>query len=61
MLREIMARGADRGVLISAREFGGSDTYATSQIIAAAIEHIGLEKTTSYSADARQSTEIPHR
>lgn len=44
MLREIMARGADRAVLVSGREFGGSDTYATSQILAAAIDHIGLEK-----------------
>ncbi|MFI3169971.1 MAG: electron transfer flavoprotein subunit beta/FixA family protein [Faecalibacterium sp.] len=44
MLREILARGADRAVLVSAREFGGSDTYATSQILAAAINKIGLEK-----------------
>ncbi len=44
MLREVIARGADRAVLISGREFGGSDTYATSQIIAAAINKIGLEK-----------------
>ena len=33
MLRELLAMGADEGVLISGREFGGSDTYATSQII----------------------------
>lgn len=44
MLRELMARGADRGVLVSGREFGGSDTYATSQILAAAINKIGVEK-----------------
>ena len=44
MLREIMARGADKAVLVSGREFGGSDTYATSQILAAAIDNIGLEK-----------------
>ena len=43
MLREILARGADRAVLVSAREFGGSDTYATSQILAAAINKIGVE------------------
>ena len=43
MLRELMAMGADEGVLVSAREFGGSDTYATSQILAAAIKKIGLE------------------
>ncbi len=43
MLRELLAMGADRGVLVSAREFGGSDTYATSQILAAAIKKIGLD------------------
>ena len=43
MLREIMARGVDRAVLVSGREFGGSDTYATSQILAAAINKIGVE------------------
>ena len=31
MLRELLAMGADEAVLISAREFGGSDTYATSR------------------------------
>ena len=44
MLREVMARGVDRAVLVSAREFGGSDTYATSQILAAAIDKIGIDK-----------------
>ena len=43
MLRELIARGADEGVLVSAREFGGSDTFATSQILAAAVNKIGLE------------------
>ena len=43
MLRELIAMGADEGILISAREFGGSDTFATSQIIAA-INHVGVEK-----------------
>lgn len=43
MLRELIAMGADEGVLVSAREFGGSDTFATSQILAAAIKKIGLE------------------
>ena len=44
MLREALAMGADEAVLVSAREFGGSDTYATSQILAAAINKIGVEK-----------------
>ena len=43
MLREALAMGADEGVLVSAREFGGSDTYATSQILAAAVNRIGVE------------------
>ena len=38
-----MAMGADDGYLVSAREFGGSDTYATSQILAAALDTIGLD------------------
>ena len=44
MLREVMARGVDRAVLGSGREFGGSDTYATSQILTAAINKIGLDE-----------------
>jgi electron transfer flavoprotein beta subunit len=42
MLRELLAMGADTAVLVTSREFGGSDTYATSQILAAAIKRIGL-------------------
>ena len=43
MLRELLAMGADEAYLVSAREFGGSDTYATSQILAGAIDHIGVD------------------
>ena len=43
MLRECLAMGADEAVLISAREFGGADTYATSSTLTAAIRKIGLE------------------
>ena len=42
--KEYGGAGADEGVLVSAREFGGSDTYATSQILAAAISTIGVEE-----------------
>ncbi|MDO4268907.1 MAG: electron transfer flavoprotein subunit beta/FixA family protein [Eubacteriales bacterium] len=42
MLRDLIAMGADDGVLISGREFGGSDTFATSQIIAAALQLLGV-------------------
>ena len=41
--KTLMAMGADDGYLVSAREFGGSDTYATSQILAAALDTIGLD------------------
>ncbi len=44
MLRELIAMGVDEAVLVSGREFGGSDTYATSQILAAAIDHYGIEQ-----------------
>lgn len=43
MLREALAMGADEAILVSAREFGGSDTYATSQILAAAINKVGVD------------------
>lgn len=41
VLREAIAVGADRGILLSDRAFGGSDTWATSYAIAKAIEKIG--------------------
>ena len=46
MLHELLAMGADEAVLVSGREFGGSDTFATSQILAAAIRRIGMEPDT---------------
>ncbi len=42
MLRELMAMGADDAILVSGREFGGSDTFATSQIVAGALHHAGI-------------------
>lgn len=42
-LREALAMGADDAVLLSAREFGGSDTYATACIIATALKKIGFD------------------
>ncbi len=44
MLRELIAMGCDEGILVSGREFGGSDTFATSQILAAAIDELGVEE-----------------
>jgi electron transfer flavoprotein beta subunit len=41
MLIECMAMGADEGILASDRALGGSDTWATSNALAAVIEKIG--------------------
>lgn len=38
VLREALAMGADRGILICDRILAGSDTYATSSILASAIQ-----------------------
>ena len=43
MLRELLAMGADEAYLVSDRAFGGSDTFATSQVVAAAVHRIGVE------------------
>jgi len=43
MLRELLAMGADEAYLLSDRMFGGSDTFATSQVIAAGLQHIGID------------------
>ncbi|MDD2393018.1 MAG: electron transfer flavoprotein subunit beta/FixA family protein [Eubacteriales bacterium] len=40
-IREAVSVGADRGVLLSDRAFGGSDTWATSYALANAIRKIG--------------------
>ena len=42
-LREALSMGCDEAVLISGRKFGGSDTLATSTIIAAALGKIGYD------------------
>lgn len=41
ILREALAMGADRVFLITDRKFGGSDTYATSYILASVMRHLG--------------------
>ena len=42
-LREALAMGCDDAILLSAREFGGSDTWATAAIIGAALKNIGYD------------------
>jgi electron transfer flavoprotein beta subunit len=41
MLRDALARGADRAVLLTDKKFGGADTLATSYTLACAIKKIG--------------------
>lgn len=40
VLREAMAMGADKGVLVTDRMLGGADTWATSQTLAGAIRNL---------------------
>lgn len=42
-LREALAMGADEAYLLSDRKFGGSDTYATSTIVAAGVKKVGFD------------------
>jgi electron transfer flavoprotein beta subunit len=44
VIRRAMARGADAGILVSDRLFGGSDTLATSRILAAAVKRLSEEQ-----------------
>ena len=41
MLREAIALGVDEGVLVTGREFAGSDTWSTSYALARAVERLG--------------------
>ena len=41
MLLECLAKGADEAILLSDRAVGGSDTWATSNAVTAAIKHYG--------------------
>lgn len=43
MLREALAMGADRAVLATDRAFAGSDTLATSTILAAVVKKVGFD------------------
>lgn len=40
-LRELLARGADRAVLLTDPKMAGADTLATAHALAAAVEHLG--------------------
>ena len=42
VLREALAMGADKAILVTDRVLGGADTWATSTTIAAAIREISI-------------------
>ncbi|KXB72117.1 MULTISPECIES: electron transfer flavoprotein subunit beta/FixA family protein [Peptoniphilus] len=42
-IREALAMGADEGILVSDRAFGGADTWATSCTITAALQHLDFD------------------
>ena len=58
-LRECLSTAADKAYLLTDRAFGGSDTLATSYILASAIRR--LEELTWFSAASRPSTGTPPR
>ena len=43
VLREALAMGADKGILVTDRVLGGADTWATSQTIAAALRKLDYD------------------
>ena len=43
VLREALAMGADRGILVTDRVLGGADTWATSQTLAGAIRNLDYD------------------
>lgn len=45
-LREAVAMGADAAVLLSDRAFAGADTWATSRVLASAVQKLGLDNRT---------------
>jgi electron transfer flavoprotein beta subunit len=42
-LREALAMGSDRAILLTDRAFGGADTWATSSTLAAALKKLGYD------------------
>jgi electron transfer flavoprotein beta subunit len=55
VIRRALARGADAGILLSDRAFGGSDTLATSRILAAAIRRLADEEPVDLVICGRQT------
>ncbi len=47
IVKECLALGGDRGVLLSDRAFGGADTFATAFTLASGIKKIGIPEKSS--------------
>ena len=63
MLREALAMGADKAILVTDRVLGGADTWATSQTIAGAIRNLEYDRRryrTGRSSDLRASRNPGH-
>lgn len=58
VLREAIARGCDAGVLISAPEFDGGDSYATSLALSAAIKKLHAEKPVSLVLFGKNTSDV---
>ena len=58
MLREALAMGADKAILVTDRLLAGADTWATSSTVAAAIKKLDYDLIITA---VRQSMAIPHR
>lgn len=55
VLRHALAVGADRGILLSDRDFAGADTLATSYVLASAIQRLGEEEEVGMVICGRQT------
>jgi len=60
-LREAIAMGCDSAILISDKAFAGSDTWATSNVLAAAIRRITIENGPIDLIVCGEPTGIPDR
>ena len=56
VLREAMAMGADKGILVTDRVLGGADTWATSTTIASFMFEFLLVSTTTHESSMYRST-----
>ncbi len=57
VLSEALAMGADRGVLLSDRNFAGADTWATSYTLGRALERLGQQESLDLVVCGRQASD----